>query len=362
MSAMYRTFSPIVPLFIAIACIGCSDDADPEEPGPEGHGFTNLAWTFEQIDGALCGLGDPTGIGINPNDSSKRLHIFLEDGGVCFNAGNCTGADPSAANFEGFGDVEFAEFTGESGVQGLFDRDDPDNPFRDDSFVFFPYCTGDVHAGSVINDELHFVGQDNLKAAIPRILEIFPNVEEFIVSGQSAGGFGAMYNYFLFQDAFGDTPGMLIDDSGPFFTILESVALVALINVFGFEDTVDPDCALCLDKVDPSGGLVNLIPHYADKYPGRRVSLISSLEDENISGQLLMTPEQYDAALNNLADNFAPSNPDFRVYFLAGDHHVWSDGDETTNKMVDVVSEGVPLSTFLQQQVDNDPAWANVRP
>ncbi len=30
----------------------------------------------------------------------------------------------------------------------LFDRGDGDNPFADASYVFVPYCTGDLHAGS----------------------------------------------------------------------------------------------------------------------------------------------------------------------------------------------------------------------
>ena len=38
-----------------------------------------------------------------------------------------------------------------SADSGVFDLDNPDNPVRDWTMVFMPYCTGDVHAGTRTN-------------------------------------------------------------------------------------------------------------------------------------------------------------------------------------------------------------------
>ena len=34
-----------------------------------------------------------------------------------------------------------------SEFRGIFDRSNPENPFRDFGVIFVPYCTGDVHIG-----------------------------------------------------------------------------------------------------------------------------------------------------------------------------------------------------------------------
>ena len=84
-----------------------------------------------------CRDGSSTGFGINPSNASKKLMIFLEGGGACFNAVTCL-VNPSA--FSG------NNYTGSSA--GIFNRADIANPVKDWNFVDVPYCTGDVHAGN----------------------------------------------------------------------------------------------------------------------------------------------------------------------------------------------------------------------
>ena len=42
-------------------------------------------------------------------------------------------------------------------------------------------------------------------------------VSRVVLTGSSAGGFGAALNYSMVQDAFGNVPVSILDDSGPPF-------------------------------------------------------------------------------------------------------------------------------------------------
>ena len=156
--------------------------------------------------------------------------------------------------------------------------------------MLFRSCTGDVHIGNKVSaDGLHHVGQENFKADVARVVATFTDMEQVVLTGSSAGGFGAMYNYFLVADAYAGTETTMIDDSGPFFPLSVTPNLVALRTLFDLPSTVAPGCDKCLDLNDADGGLHQLIPYYASSYPGHRISLISSLEDRTIAGNFSIT-------------------------------------------------------------------------
>jgi hypothetical protein len=320
-------------------------------------------WTWVPFADSMCGTGTPTGIGIHPTTGSTRLLIYLQGGGVCIDQQSCLGPMPSASHFNGFGPAEFDEFKIMGGAHGPFDQADTQNPFREFSYVFVPYCTGDVHAGNMTSPEgLNFVGHANLEAFLNRIVPTFPALDQVVLTGTSAGGFGAMYNFYMVQNAFEPVPAVLIDDSGPFLPLSATPQLLALKFLFGLDGTIPPGCDACLDDSLPDAGLHQLIPYYAQTFPGRRGSLISSLQDQTIVGNFNMQPAELEAALNTLADNTVPQNPDFRVYYLTGNHHVWLFGGDVGDTLSDVVSSNVTLAEFLRQQIEGDAAWASVRP
>lgn len=355
---------------------GCGDDEAATGGGGSGGGSGGSGgsgaeklegpagqWTFIPVEGMVCGTGTATGVGINPSASGDAVLFFFQGGGACFNAGNCIGDNAATANFEGFGEAQLAMFANGTGARGMLDRSDPENPFRDHHYVFFPYCTGDVHIGNRITaDDLHFVGHQNLRAAMPRILATHPAPSAFAVAGQSAGGFGAMFNFYVFGDAYPGVDGQLVDDSGPFFPLNDAPALSFLLSTYDLASTVAAGCADCVAIGEDTAGLHNLIPHYASAYPDARLSLISSYGDDVIAPRFMLDAASYEMLLEALADQTVPLNPNMRVYYLQGTHHVWTDGDEGSGKLGDVVSDGVTLATFLQQQVGGDTGWANVRP
>src|SRR5690606_36319667 len=81
---------------------------------------------------------------------SNNLIIYFDGGGACWDDLTCS--VPRLASHRGEGDgfykAELMPDDDPNNLSGIFDLDNPRNPVRDWSFVFVPYCTGDVHSGS----------------------------------------------------------------------------------------------------------------------------------------------------------------------------------------------------------------------
>ncbi|NUP06715.1 MAG: hypothetical protein HOW73_11735 [Polyangiaceae bacterium] len=328
-------------------------------------------WTFVEFPGATCMDGSPTGIGINPHATSDDVVIFLMGGNACFNFASCL----IVANPDGYGSEKFdndvADFLSAS---PYFDRQNPDNPFRDYSYVFVPYCTGDVHAGDkadvVINDKTYqFHGFSNMRQYLERIVPTFTDASSVVLTGVSAGGFGAAYNYDQVASAFGnDVNVTLIDDSGP--PMAEEFVPQCLqqhfVDTWGIENTLPEDCAEC----GVNGIFLEPFINYVfDKYPDRSLGLVSSEGDatirqfwgfgENdcasINGAPAAYPEdKYLAGLEDLRDRIGADGR-FKMFLVPGTEHVFVD-----NGLDAVTVNGVALEDWIVQGIEGDPNWANV--
>ena len=173
-------------------------------------------WTWVDIPGAKCRDGSPTGIGVRLNPASDKVFIYLEGGGACFNGTTC------AISLAGFNKTAFGAWAGTVGKLGIFDPNPSSNPVRDWNAIYVPYCTGDVHVGSVSNKSVpggpngqEFVGYENINLYLKRLVPTFANASQVLLTGVSAGGFGAAFNYDRVASAFCPTPVVLLDDSGP---------------------------------------------------------------------------------------------------------------------------------------------------
>ena len=163
------------------------------------------------------------------------------------------------------------------------------NPFKDWNQVYVPYCTGDVHFGTKrdaavpnVPAKQQFVGYPNMQKFMARLAPTFRSVERVVLTGASAGGFGAGLNYGLVQDSFAPVPVAVIDDSGPPLSTRYLPACLQKIwrETWGLDDALPSDCTECRE---PGGsGLMNIVDYWRRKYPLGRVALIESVHDEVI--------------------------------------------------------------------------------
>jgi Pectinacetylesterase len=244
----------------------------------------DTTWQWVPIEGSMCRNGSATGIGVSAKPGAKNLMIYLEGGGACFNALTCAGnaASYGASNFASFG-------TGE-GTTGIFNRGDTANPMADWNMVYIPFCTGDVHAGnktdatvSGVNGKQQFVGYVNVTRALARLVPTFPGLEKVLLTGTSAGGFGAAANYPQTARAFAPVPVYDLDDSGPPMGDPYASACLqkAWADTWGFDKTVLADCGA--DCPDPTNYTIDATIHTAKMFPNIPFGLIEDTADSVIT-------------------------------------------------------------------------------
>src|SRR5947208_2016913 len=103
-------------------------------------------------------------------------------GGACWAAVTGYWLGPAANIESGYGATQFAGDAATLLTSSFFDRHDDTNPFRNDSFTFVPYCTGDVHAGSKPDANYggritHHVGYQNMTAYLTRLVPTFSSAK-----------------------------------------------------------------------------------------------------------------------------------------------------------------------------------------
>jgi hypothetical protein len=173
-----------------------------------------------------------------------------------------------------------------------------------------------------------------------------------VVAGSSAGGFGALLNYDAFRRTWPASRGYLVDDSGPPFEAgaIPQAELDAWFASWGLGEVLDPLCgAAC--RTGLSAGLAAV----ESLYPGDRLALLSSLQDQVISGYFLMNGAQFQQDLLQLAADVIDPSSNARGFFVSGNTH-------TMLITPAAFTQGVPLLVWLGQQLSDDPAWVSRRP
>lgn len=152
-----------------------------------------------------CADGSPYSIYVNRGTSSRIVFDFLS-GGACWSAETCQ------EGFDGYtGRVPDMIGKWLPMYGGIYDRTHNNNPFKNDTHVIVPYCTGDIHWGAKdttyikknpnpldpkIEEKvtIYHRGAINAKAAIEfSFTHLSANPENIFVTGCSAGSYGSIW-------------------------------------------------------------------------------------------------------------------------------------------------------------------------
>ncbi|MBI4818331.1 MAG: esterase [Deltaproteobacteria bacterium] len=335
-------------------------DASPGDSGYVGQPISASVsqWTWVDFPNSTCDDGSPTGIAVNLGTSDDVL-FYMVGGGACWDYQTCFVLN--SATHGPFGAAQFAAIAPFLGI-GPFDRVTTQNPFRNFTFVFVPYCTGDTHAGSRdavyvdgsgVGHTFHHRGRTNIEAYLQRLIPTFPSTDKLVVAGSSAGGYGTLYNYDLIRSGWSPASGYLVDDAGP---ILEGDDVMPYLrsvwySSWGLGGVLDPLCgAACADDLSLA------VTTLASRYPNDRFSLLSSLQDQTIRTYMGLTPAAFETALLRMATDVLDPLPNFRYFFVSGDSHTMlaSPGSFSSN--------GTGLWVWLDRQVTNSGLWASTQP
>jgi hypothetical protein len=295
-------------------------------------------WTWVDFPDTKCRNGTPAGLGLSLNSASTKVMIFLQGGGACFDAITCL-ANP-------------VDVSGQKAAQttGVFDRTNAANPVKDWNFVFVPYCSGDTFMGTNDNAMVpgvagaqHFMGRPNMEKFLNRIVPTFKTATQVLLTGISAGGFGAASNSYLFQRAFNTIPVTMIDDSGPPMSskYIPTCLQEKWRTLWGLDGSILADCgASCPNKNDFTLDYTRFVLKLADARGGTvKSGLIESNNDGVITGFYgygqnncmgsLATPvpkDMFDAGLLELRDTVKGLTPNFGTYYPNSNTHTWISG------------------------------------
>lgn len=322
----------------------------------------DLGWTFIGVPGSQCARGAQAGIGYN-SGANDELVIFLQGGGACWNNGTCHpslfrwgpvcnygsdslclwddagGTKPLAANvaasdpYPADGGGAFPSDLATIKSSLLFSRRE-ENPLRNASYVFVPYCTGDLHSGNATRTYStkagafepvrpvvhHFAGATNMDAYLANLRGRHPSVRTIWLTGVSGGGYGASLNLKRVRDAFPEATVHLLADSAPMVQTAHFEAWKTEWNL-----QLPTACTTC------DGGLPEIIQYMIDDAPDSRVALLAFSEDQVIT-RFLYSAGTTDSWLNppygtyttNLVaveDRYA-ATPNARYFRLPGREHV----------------------------------------
>lgn len=345
--------TPSEPVPPAEAPVPATPPTPPTPPPPAPFGAEVEKWMWLDVPASKCGNGEPTGMGVNVGTGTD-LVIFLNGGGGCWDELSCNLLGTATFVKEGFTKDTFDAMRESLGSSGpIFDRKAPNNPFKDSSFVFVPYCTGDVYAGDAEQQwsfpprTMHYAGRKNIEAYLELLVPAFSRASRVTFAGSSAGGFGVALNFWRVQDAFGNIRVDMIDDSGPPFEQKDMPLLSNWKSAWKLDGAFPPACTECTTNFSA------LSAYYAKTYPSSRFSLLSYDHDNVISTFFLSSQDAFATNLRSMVKNRIEPLANMRYFIVPGAQHTML-GNLATK------SGDVQIGDWLTWMTTDASTWTNV--
>lgn len=324
-------------------------DTPPDAPADAPVG----AWTWRDVPGMVCGDGEPTGVGVNPSDRSDDVVIFLQGGGACWDVNSCFILRSSINIESGYTAAMFANEATRSAPP--FDRADPANPFKDATFIFVPYCTGDLHSGDNVKEyaafnqtrAVHHKGAANIDALLRELGPTLADKKRVWLTGVSAGGYGAQLNYHRFAAALPGAEVHALADCSPMVTPWAG-RLGEMSGAWRLQ--TPPGCEACATSFPA------VIDHLATTYPQRRFALLT-YDADNVISLYFNYPLDgtFGRALNSLLRDQYDPHPNARYFARPGTEHVMLGGFKTLR-----AADGTPLRDWIAAWATGAPSWSDV--
>jgi hypothetical protein len=281
-------------------------DSTPVETVPNG------AWESLRFDPAaakaICLRGDPYRVEVH-HGASNRVLLYLEGGGACWNNRSCWEAPTAKLT----ADPLFGA--------GIFELQNPANPFKDWSIVYVPYCDGSVFTGDNLaeyeGEPTYHHGLQNLSAAVTAMRAAFPDPDAIAVAGSSAGGYGTFAGYGVTRVAYPDTPIVVVNDSGPGLQNPDDTVNIAeRVANWDYTQFIPASCTRCSEQA------TYLTEWALERDPTLRVGYFSNLRDTVIRGFNNLSADAYEALLLGVTDDIRSRQPErFNRFFVQGESH-----------------------------------------
>jgi Pectinacetylesterase len=218
------------------------------------------------------------------------------------------------------------------------------------SYVFVPYCTGDVHGGDAVQtygtQQVHHKGASNMAAVLPKLVATFPGVKRVFLGGSSAGAFGAQLNYERVAAAFPDAEVHVLADSGQMVTPAGTL-LNTWLTHWGVK--IPAACTNCATD------FTRFPVYLADTYPKSRFALLAWSRDNVLSTFFGYSAANFETQTLSLLSSSYDGKANAKYFLKRGTQHTFLGSLDTITS-----TTGVTLESWVQQWVDGSATWSNV--
>jgi len=298
----------------------------------------------------VCSRGTPYRFFVR-GGRPDRVIVDFRGGGACWNDLTCSVAGSIFA--EDVSDFETLSSFAESGVLGgVFDIAE-DSVFKDWTIVHIPYCTGDVHWGNAVheysdgNNVIHHKGYVNASAALQWLYDRYLDPENILISGCSAGAYGAIMHSAYVANHYLDTKVAVLADSGS--GIITDNFLTDSLPNWGAQQNIPPfieELQVPLSELE----LPDLYQAIGDYFPQHRFAQTSTAFDadqifyfEAMGGDRHEWPPRFQDSLERIEERTA----NFRVYVPPGPVHCVTPYPFYSSRTVN----GVKLSDWVRDLI-----------
>jgi hypothetical protein len=345
-----------VCITFVLAALGCGSSPSALDATVDGRSLVPIStpantWTWVEIPGSYCASGSTFGFGVNRSTVGPDLFVYFQGGGACWDAQSCF-IQPSSVHLQDNYNAQlFAMEIGSPTVN----HNDPANPLAAATFIYIPYCTGDLHSGARtatydVNGtprSIMHVGATNTQLFVDTLRAAFPGAQKIWLSGSSAGGYGATFNHHRFVAAWSTAEVHTLQDGSPF---MQPTLWSTWQQQWALQ--FPPSCPSC------EASMPAVMDALGATYPTSRFGLLTYDDDAVIKAffGFAATPGSMVAASNMLLDNqYDLSNT--KAFMLAGTGHTMLGNAATLQS-----PSGVKLSDWMVQWATGATAWATVRP
>lgn len=354
------TTAPTAPETSPTSTTTAPSTAVPTLPAPDVSALpvlSNLSDGWNQLDpggSASCAFGGKYSFFVRKAASNKLL-IYFEGGGSCFDAKACR---VGGVFFDESIDPSVGADNPALKSYGVFDLNDPRNPFRDYNIVFVSYCTGDAFMGGktvTYNDDgypydVHHIGFLNTRAVLEWTYQNYAKPDSLFMIGCSAGVVGSFIHAPYILEHYQNIPTALIGDSGGGYLNGSTAYLKNYGTVNLFPDWLPQYQALTTGEMFETRQFFT-IPALA--YPNTKFGLVDTLED---AAQASLFPRfNLNLTLPQvLKANFAAIQkdaPNFSFYLGTGNHHCIT----MDPAYYEMTIKGVNLNNWFTAIANNQP-------
>ena len=314
---------------------------------------------------AQCIYGTEYGFQVIPG-SSEKLLFYFQGGGACWDR---------VSTIAGLCSTDLAP----NAPEGVFDKSNEKNPFKDYTIIQVLYCSGDVHAGNV-TQSYTFKGKPVVQHGIDNtklVTNWLSNqglggddgiLEEFVVMGCSAGSVGAQIWADILLTQYPAKLTAVVPDS--YVGLFPADTIGPYMKAFGMCDTelIPPDIRASCDAGNLD--IQALVESHMNGVPNTPFAFIQSKVDAvqqsfyvamgltTKGASPVITPGKFYAGINGIFEMYSPI-PNFISYLVDGPMHCFTNFNilyTTTNegpygkRRTDEPSEGdLSLVDWLSQ-------------